>query len=97
MILKDILNHFEIDVKLPDYLLDESFNKVFLDGDLSKKDNLYKITIKTRQDVTHNMFIRPDDEYPIAIMSELPNGRLNGMKFGQTKSDVEYINEMPDF
>ena len=97
MILKDILNHFEINVNLPDYLLDESFNKVFLDGDLSKNDNLYKITIKTRQDVTHNMFIRPDNEFPIIIMSELPNGRLNGMKFGQTKSDVEYINEMPDF
>ena len=97
MILREILTHFEIDINLPDYLLDESFNKIFLDGDLSKNDNLYKITIETRQDVTHNMFIRPHDEFPIVIMSELPNGRLNGMKFGQTKSDVEYINEMPDF
>ena len=97
MILKEILNHFEIDVNLPNYLLDESFNKIFLDGDLSKNDNLYKITIKTRQDVTHNMFIRPDDEFPITIISELPNGRLNGIKFGQNKDDVNYINEMPDF
>ncbi len=97
MILKDILNHFEIEANIPDYLLDESFNKIFLDGDLSKKDNLYKITIKTRQDVTHNMFIRPNDEFPIIIISELPNGRLNGMKFRPTQNDVEYINEMPDF
>ena len=91
------MNHFEIEANIPDYLLDESFNKIFLDGDLSKKDNLYKITIKTRQDVTHNMFIRPNDEFPIIIISELPNGRLNGMKFGPTQNDVEYINEMPDF
>ena len=47
MILKDLLIHFNIEETLPDYLLDESFNQIFLDGDLSINDNHYKISIKT--------------------------------------------------
>jgi hypothetical protein len=85
MILKDLLNHFGIDDELPVWLLNQTFNKVFLEGDLSKEDNNYKITVRTRQDVIHNMFIRPADEFPLIILSELPTGKLNGMKFGQQK------------
>ncbi len=94
MILKDLLNYFDIEESFPDYLLEQSFNEVFLDGDLSKSDNNYKIVVKTRQDVTHQMFLKPNDEYPVIIMSELPNGSLNGMKFGQSEGDVNYINEL---
>lgn len=94
MILRDLLNHFEIDESFPDYLLEQSFNKVFLDGDLSKTDNNYKIVVTTRQDVTHQMFLRPGDNYPVAILSELPNGLLNGMKFGLSEDDVVYINKL---
>lgn len=81
MILKDLLNHFEIEEDLPDYLLSQPFNEVFMDGELALKDNSYEIVVTTRQDVTHQMFIRPNDEFPVIIMSELPNGLLNGMKF----------------
>ena len=94
MILKDILDYFNIDESFPDYLLEQSFNKIFLDGDLSKTDNNYKIVVKTRQDVTHQMFLRPGDDYPVIILSELPNGLLNGMKFGLTEDDVAYISEL---
>ena len=94
MILKDLLNHFDIEDNLPDYLLEQSFNEVFLDGDFSKTDNNYKIAVKTRQNVIHQMFRRPGDEYPVVIMSELPNGNLNGMKFGQSQGDVKYINNL---
>ena len=94
MIFKDILNHFDIPEEFPDYLMNQSFNEVFLDGDFSKIDDAYKIEITTRQDVTHQMFIRPDDDYPVVIMSRLPNGSLNGMKFGLTEDDVSYINEL---
>ena len=94
MILKYLLNHFDIEDNLPDYLLEQSFNEVFLDGDFSKTDNNYKIAVKTRQNVTHQMFIRSGDEYPVVIMSELPNGNLNGMKFGQSQGDVKYINNL---
>jgi hypothetical protein len=61
---------------------------------MSKIDNHYKIVVTTRQDVTHQMFIKPQDDYPVVIMSILPNGNLNGMKFGQTKDDVKYINKL---
>ena len=94
MILKDLLDYFNIDESFPDYLLEQSFNKVFLDGDLSKTDNNYKIVVKTRQDVTHQMFLRPGDDYPVIILSVLPNGLLNGMKFGLTEDDVAYISEL---
>ena len=94
MILKDILDHFDINESFPDYLLEQSFNKVFLDGDLSKTDNNYKIAVKTRQDVTHQMFLKPNEDYPVIILSELPNGLLNGMKFGLTEDDVAYINKL---
>lgn len=86
VILRDLLNHFNINETLPDYLLEQNFNQVFCDGKLTLKDNEYEIVVKTRQDVIHHMFIRPDDEFPLIIMSELPNGRLNGMKFPQTES-----------
>ena len=85
MILKDIMDYFNIEADLPDYLLNHPFNKVFLNGELTIEENTYLIAVKTRQDVTHQMFIKPDEEYPLIIMSELPNGRLNGMKFPQSE------------
>ena len=94
MIFKDLLNHFNIDESFPDYLLDESFNEVFLDGDLSKTDDAYKIEIKTRQDVIHTMYLNPDDDFPVKVMSVLPNGKLNGIKFGQTKDDLTFVNKL---
>ncbi len=94
MIFQEILEYFNIEESFPDYLLDQTFNQVFLDGELSKIDNHYKIVVTTRQDVTHQMFIKPQEDYPVVIMSILPNGNLNGMKFGQTKDDVEYINKL---
>ena len=94
MIFKDLLAHFNIDGNFPDYLLDESFNEVFLDGNLSKTDNDYKIAIKTRQDVVHTMYINPDDDFPVIVMSELPNGKLNGIKFGHSKDDLTFVNNL---
>lgn len=94
MIFKDLLAYFDIDESFPDYLLEQTFNKIFLDGEFSKANNNYKIVVTTRQDVTHQMFIKPNDDYPVIIMSVLPNGSLNGMKFGQTEDDVAYINKL---
>ena len=94
MILKELLNHFSIDADLPDYILAQTFNVVFLDGDLSQKDNDYKIVVKTRQNVTHMMFIKPDEEFPIVIMSELPNGLMNGMKFSRNEGEGIPINKL---
>ncbi len=86
LILKELLNHFSIEEDLPDYLLNQSFNEVFLDGKLTISENTYKIVVKTRQDVLHQMFIKPNDEFPVIMLSELPNGLLNGMKFPQKES-----------
>lgn len=94
MILRDLLKHFNIEESFPKYLLEQSFNKVFLDGKLSKNDNTYKIAVTTRQDVTHQLFLRPGEDYPVIVLSELPNGLLNGMKFGLSEDDVAYINEL---
>jgi hypothetical protein len=94
MILKELLEHFDIDVDLPDYLLNQRFNEVFLDGDLTIKDNAFHIAVTTRQDVTHQMFIRPDDEFPLIILSELPSGLLNGMKFGRNEGEEIPINKL---
>lgn len=94
MILKELLNHFNIQENLPDYLLNHTFNDVFLDGMLEIKDNNYKIAVKTRQNVLHQMIIKPDDEFPIIIMSELPNGLLNGMKFGQHEDEEIPIDKL---
>ena len=94
MILKELLDYFNISEEFPEYLLDGTFNEVFLDGKLLKTDDCYRIEVTTRQDVTHQMFLKPKDEYPVVIMSRLPNGSLNGMKFGLTESDVSYINEL---
>lgn len=94
VILTDLLNHFNINVDLPDYLLNHRFNEVFLDAQLSLKDNSYEIAVKTRQNVTHMMFIRPNDEFPLIILSELPNGLLNGIKFGQNEGEEIPTNKL---
>ena len=94
MILEDLLNHFDIREEFPGYLLNQTFNEVFLDGDLTKTENDYKIVVTTRQNVTHQMFLKPNDDYPIIIMSILPNGNMNGMKFGQNETDVKYIDKL---
>ena len=94
MFLREILDYFNIQENLPDHLLTQTFNKVFLDGKLSKKGNNYKIVVKTRQNVTHMMFIKPNEEFPLIIMSELPNGLLNGMKFGRSVGEEIPINKL---
>ncbi|WP_305553469.1 hypothetical protein [Methanobrevibacter sp. V74] len=94
MIFEELLNHFEIRETFPNYLLNQTFNDVFLEGDITKKDNIYEITVTTRQDLTHMMFIKPREEFPVVIMSILPNGLLNGMKFGQNKGDEIPINKL---
>ena len=94
MFFKDLLDHFKIEGDFPEYLLSQPFNDVFADGDLTREGNSCKITIKTRQNVTHRMFINPNDEFPVAVISELPSGLSNGMKFGQREGAVEFISEL---
>lgn len=94
MILKELLDYFDIVEELPEYLLNQTFNEVFLDGTLEIKDNTYKIAVKTRQDVTHQMYIKPNEEFPVIILSQLPNGLLNGMKFGQNPGEEIPINKL---
>ena len=94
MILSELLEHFGIDIDVPEYLLNHPFNEVFLDGNMTIEDNVYKIAVRTRQDVTHQMFLKANDEFPVIIMSELPNGKLNGMKFPRTEHVGIPINKL---
>ncbi|MDO5823940.1 hypothetical protein [Methanobrevibacter sp.] len=94
MIFDDLLKHFNIQEEFPQYLLNQRLNEVFLDGELFKIDKNYKIVVKTRQNVTHQLIIKPNDEYPLTVLSKLSNGSLNGMKFGISDGDVTYINKL---
>ena len=94
LILRDLLDYFGIDEKFPDYLYNQTFNEVFLDGEFTKKDNSYKIVVTTRQNVTHQMFLKPNEEFPLIILSILPNGKQNGMKFGQNEGEEIPINRL---
>ena len=95
MILEDVLKHFNIsDEGLPDHLLTQTFNEVFLDGRLTKQKDNYVIAVTTRQNVTHQMHIRPREEFPLIIMSVLPNGKLNGMKFGRNVGEEIPTNKL---
>jgi hypothetical protein len=91
MILKQLLDYFNLEINLPQYLYEETFNEVFMKGKLLKINDIYKITVKTQKDVIHTMIIDSDDNYPVTILSELPNGRTNGTKFGQSSGDLVYI------
>lgn len=94
MLFKELLNHFKIDEEFPSYLLDESFNDVFLDGEFTETDKNYKIVAKTRKKITHTMIIAPGDEFPVIVISELQTGALNGVKFGREKGSLVYIDEL---
>ena len=91
MILNDLLDYFDINADLAEYLYEESFNEVFMKGELSKANNVYKIVIKTQKEVIHTMIIDSDSDFPVIISSELPNGAKNGIKFGKNKDDLKYI------
>lgn len=91
MILKDILDYFDINVNLPEYLYCETFSDVFLRGELKKENGRYIIVAETRKDVIHTMIIDSGDDYPVVISSELPNGKTNGIKFSKTEGDLTYI------
>lgn len=91
MIFKELLDYFDIQDEFPEYLYEQTFNRVFLDGDFSKEGDSYKIAVTTRQNVTHQMFLNSSGEFPVIILSVLPNGSQNGMKFGKAKDDVVYI------
>lgn len=91
MILRELLDYFNIKTDLPDYLYDESFNEVFLKGELKKENDKYIIVAETQKDVIHTMIINPSDDYPVIISSELSNGRTNGIKFSKTEGSLVYI------
>ncbi len=91
MILSELLDYFDINIDLPPYLYDEQFNEVFKEGKLSKINDCYMIVIETRKDVIHTMIINSDDDFPVVISSELPNGAKNGIKFGRGKGELVYI------
>ena len=91
MILKDLLTYFNIEVSLPQYLYEETFNDVFKKGELSKTNDTYKIIIETQKNVTHTMIINQNSDYPVIISSLLPNGKKNGIKFGHIKGDLKFF------
>ncbi len=91
MILKEIIKHFKIEIELPDYLLEQNFNDVFIKGELTNNQNTYKITVLTRKNITHTMIINLGDDYPLTITSTLPNNTRNGIRFGKNKNDLKYI------
>ena len=91
MILREILDFFNINADLPEYLYEEEFNEVFLKGNLAENEKGYEITIKTRKDVTHIMIITPDDDCPLEISSLLPNGKTNGIRFGRNRGELKFI------
>ena len=94
LILRDLLDHFGIDEEFPDYLYNQTFNEVFLDGELTNKGNNYKLVVTTRQDVTHQLFLKPNEEFPVIVLSILPNGRSNGIKFGQNEGEEIPISKL---
>ena len=94
MLFKELIDHFKIDEEFPPYLLDESFNDVFRNGEFIKTDKNYKIVAETRKRITHTMIITPGDEFPVIVISELPTGALNGVKFGTEKGSLVYIDEL---
>lgn len=91
MILKEIIKHFKIKTDLPDYLYNQNFNDIFIKGELTRNEDIYKITILTRKNITHAMTINPNDDYPLTVSSTLPNNTKNGIKFGKNKNDLKYI------
>lgn len=42
LILKDLLDYFKIDEEFPQYLYNQRFNEVFLDGELTVKTAIIK-------------------------------------------------------
>ena len=74
MIFKDVLNHFNIKGDFPDYILNQTFNEVFLEGDLEVNNNSYKISITTRQNVTHQMFIDDSNNQQKITLEQLSAG-----------------------
>lgn len=91
MILEELLEQFELNVDLPEYLYSENFNLVFKNGRLEDCEKGYKIVAETRTGVTHILFIIEDSEFPVVVNSVLKNGAVNGFKFGRNPGELEFV------
>ena len=88
MHVKDLLDGFDIRVKLPQHWYSTDVSNDFEDAELLQNDDIIKIEAVGEKN-TKLIVIDVDDG--MSVVTKFPDGKVVGVKYLQNKDDFEYI------
>ncbi len=88
MHVKDLLDGFDIRVKLPQHWYSTDVSNDFEDSELLQNDDIIKIETVGEKN-TKLILIDVNDE--MSVVTKFPDGKVIGVKYLQNKDDFEYI------
>ncbi len=91
MHVKEVLDNLNIKVKLPQHWYSTETDNSFENGEIVENDKIIKIKAEDG-DKTNYIIIDIDDG--MSIVTELPDGKVTGLKYLNNKDDFEYIGKI---
>ena len=88
MHVKDLLDGFDIRVKLPQHWYSTYVSNDFEDSELLQNDDIIKIETVGEK---NTKLILIDVNDGMSVVTKFPDGKVIGVKYLQNKDDFEYI------
>ena len=88
MHVKDLLDSFDIRVKLPQHWYSTDISNDFEDGELLQNDEIIKIEAVGEK---NSKLILIDAADGMSVVTKFPDGKVIGVKYLENKDDFEYI------
>ena len=88
MHVKDILDYFDIRVKLPQHWYSTDVSNEFEDAEIIQNDDIIKIETVGEK---NTKLIVIDVTDGMSVVTKFPDGKVIGVKYLQNKDDFEYI------
>ncbi|WP_405321585.1 hypothetical protein [Methanobrevibacter thaueri] len=88
MHVKDILDYFDIRVKLPQHWYSTDVSNEFGDAELLQNDEIIKIETVGEK---NTKLIVIDVTDGMSVVTKFPDGKVIGVKYLKNKDDFEYI------
>ena len=88
MHVKDILDYFDIRVKLPQHWYSTDVSNEFEDAELLQNDEIIKIETAGEK---NTKLIVIDVTDGMSVVTKFPDGKVIGVKYLKNKDDFEYI------
>ncbi|KZX13613.1 hypothetical protein MBORA_05230 [Methanobrevibacter oralis] len=93
MHVKDILDDLGLRIKIPQHWYSTDVHNDFEEAELVENDDVIKIRVENDGKVR---MIIIDVNDGMSVVTKLPNGKVNGVKYLNNKDDFEYIGKPSD-